>query len=154
MGKRLILPMMVGFGATVFADVLIQFCLAMTGKAIVAPGFAARFPNESAAILAQLGLIGLIGMAFAGGARVFELERWSLLKQGIVHFLITAAVWMPVVWLCWTPMPSYAVWISTLGWTVTYAINWIIQYFIWRRKVRELNRSICAYREVELHEGN
>ena len=154
MGKRLILPMAVGFGATVLAVIVIQFCMAMAGEAVVAPGFAAHFPNESAAVLAQLGLIGLIGMAFAGGARVFEIERWSFLKQGIVHFLITAAVWMPVAWLCWTPMPVEAVWISVGGWTLTYAVNWLIQYFIWRRKVRALNRSIRAYREERTYAGD
>lgn len=153
MGKRIILPMIVSFGATVLVGILVQFCMAMAGEAVVTPGFAARFPNEGAAILAQLGLIGLIGMAFAGGAHVFEIEKWSFLQQGIVHFLITAAVWMPVVWFCWTPMPAAAVWISIGGWTVTYAINWLIQYFIWRRKVRELNRSIRVYRE-EKHAGN
>ena len=154
MGKRLILPMLVGFGTTVFLDILIQFCMAMAGEAVVTPAFAARFPNENAAILAQLGLTGLIGMAFAGGAHVFEIERWSFLKQGIVHFLITAAVWMPVAWLCWTPMPVQAVWISIGGWTLTYAINWLVQYFIWRNKVRALNRSIRAYREGEAHAGD
>lgn len=153
MGKRVFLPMLVGFGVTVLVEIVIQFCMAMAGETVVSPGFAARFPNESAAILAQLGLVGLIGMAFAGGAHVFEIERWSFLQQGIVHFLITAAVWMPVAWLCWTPMPAYAVWISVGGWTVTYVVNWLIQYLIWRRKVREVNCSIRAYQE-EKHAGD
>ena len=66
-----------------------------------------------------------------------------------MHFLITAAVWMPVAWLCWTPIPPEAAWLAAGGWAGTYAIVWAIQYFLWRRKVRELNRSIVCMREEE-----
>ena len=153
MGKKMIVRLAVGLGVTSFVTLVVQFWLAMRGKSIVTPGFAARFPSEAAAVLAQLGLVGFIGMAFAGAARIFEIERWSFLKQGIVHFLITAAVWMPIAWLCWMPMPACAIWISVGGWTLTYAVNWLAQYFVWRWKVRELDRSIRAQQE-EIHESN
>ncbi|MBQ8506801.1 MAG: DUF3021 domain-containing protein [Clostridia bacterium] len=146
MKKRLFPAMATGFGCTVLIVLIIQFWMAQAGQAVVTPSFAARFENETAAALAQLGLVGLIGIAFAGAAQVFELERWSFLLQGLVHFLITAAVWAPVAWLCWTPMPGHAVWISIGGWTATYAINWLVQYFLWRRKVRALNRRIHKFR--------
>ena len=149
MKKRLFFAMIIGFASTVFLLLIIQFSMAQAGHAVVTPRFAARFANESAATLAQLGLVGLIGVAFAGAAQVFELERWSFLKQGIVHFLITAAVWMPIAWLCWTPVPKEALWSAVLGWVGTYAITWSIQYFLWRRKVRELNRSIRRYQKLE-----
>ncbi len=151
MRKRLINSLAVGFGSTVLVVLVIQFCMAQAGHAVVAPAFAARFTSEVAAALAQLGLVGLIGMAFAGAAHVFELERWSFLAQGLAHFLITAAVWMPVAWLCWTPVPANAVWGAACGWMGTYAVTWLVQYFLWRRKVRALNRSIRAYREEDGH---
>lgn len=145
MKKRVVRAMLTGFASTVFVVLIVQLCIAQAGHAVVTPGFAARFSNESAAVLAQLGLVGLIGMAFAGGAQVFEIESWSFLRQGAVHFLITAAVWMPVAGLCWTPVPPEALWGSVAGWLGTYGITWTIQYFLWRRKVREVNRSIRRY---------
>lgn len=151
MKKRLPFVMSMGFGVTVLAALVIQFFSAQAGRSVVVPAFAARFANESAAVLAQLGLIGLIGMAFAGASQIFELERWSFLAQGLMHLLITAAVWVPVAWLCWTPMPSCAVWASIGGWTGTYAIVWSLQYFLWRRRVRALNKSIRAYRKEDEH---
>ena len=151
MGKRLGLPMLIGFGCTEIILMLIQFCMLMAGKSVVAPAFAARFPSETAAVLAQLLLVGMIGVSFAGGAQIFEIERWSFLKQGIVHFLITAAVWVPVAWICWAPIPKNAMWTAIAGWVGTYAIIWGIQYFIWKKKVRELNRNIRARREEEEH---
>lgn len=146
--KRKLFPVLAtGFGCTVLVMLVIQFCMAQAGKSVVAPAFAARFTNEAAAMLAQLGLCGLIGVAFAGGAQVFEIESWSFLKQGIVHFLITAVVWIPVLIICWTPLPKGAIWGTVGGWFATYGITWGIQYLLWRAKVRQINRSIRAYRK-------
>lgn len=144
----------VGFGSTVFVVLVIQLCLLMAGNAVVTPTFAARFPNETAAALAQLGLVGVIGMSFAGAAQVFEIERWSFLGQGAVHFLLTAAVWMPIAWLCWTPIPEGAMVSAAAGWLGTYAATWLAQYFVWRRKVRMLNLSIRAAQEEREDAGD
>lgn len=154
MGKRIIMRLTVSFGSTVFVVLLLQLCLLMAGNAVVTPSFAARFPNEAAAVLAQLGLAGLIGMSFAGAAQIFEIEKWNFLKQGALHFLLTAAVWMPVAWLCWTPMPDGAILGAVLGWAGTYAVTWLVQYFVWRSKVRLLNRSIRAAQEGKENAGN
>lgn len=142
MKKRLFVAICSGFACTMLAQLLIEFFMAQAGTSLVTPGFAARFAHEQAAVLAQLMLVGLIGAAFAGGAQVFEIESWSFLSQGLVHLLITAAVWVPVALLCWTPIPAESAWISISGWLGTYAIVWLIEYFLWRRKVRSLNRSI------------
>lgn len=146
MKRRMALAILIGFASTSFVQMIIFFCMLQAGHAVVTPAFAACFRNESAAMLAQIGLVGVIGMAFAGGAQVFEIERWSFLKQGFVHFLITAAVWMPIAWLCWMPVPKEALWLAVGGWVVAYAITWAIQYILWKKKVRDLNRSIRRYR--------
>ena len=144
-----------GFAVTVAAALAIQILRANACRSLVTDGFAARFASREAAALAQLGLIGLIGAAFSGAALVFEIERWSYLKQGAAHFLITAAVWVPVAWLCWTPYSGPGLWFTIAGWTLTYSINWLVQYAIYKRRIRELNRRISAYRRgVEEHEGN
>ena len=105
--------------------------------------------------MAQLGLVGIIGMTFAGAALVFEIEKWSFLKQGAVHFLITAAVWMPIAWLCWAPVRGKGLVFTIIGWTLTYMVNWLVQYLLARRGVRELNRSIRKFREeVNGHDGH
>lgn len=152
--RRMIMRLAVGFGSTVFVVLAIQLCLLMTGGRVVTPAFAARFPGETAAVLAQLGLAGVIGMSFAGAAQIFEIERWSFLVQGAVHFLVTAAVWMPIAWLCWTPIPEGAIMSAAAGWLGTYAATWLAQYFVWRRKVRMLNLSIRAAQEERENAGD
>ena len=103
MVKKLLNHICCGFTVTTVIALLIQIVRTNAGMGVVTDGFAARFASREAAALAQLGLIGLIGAAFSGAALVFEIERWSYLKQGAAHFLLTAAVWVPVAWLCWSP---------------------------------------------------
>ena len=155
MVKKLLNHICCGFTVTTVIALLIQIVRANAGMGVVTDGFAARFASREAAALAQLGLIGLIGAAFSGAALVFEIERWSYLKQGAAHFLITAAVWVPVAWLCWSPYSGPGLWLTIAGWTLTYCINWMVQYAIYKRRICELNRRIRAYRRgVDEHEGD
>lgn len=142
MFKRLLMRIYHGFSITMIVNLAVHLLVARFCGGCVTESFAARFPNISMAAIVQLLLVGLIGAAFAGAAQVFENERWSFLTQGIVHFLITAAVWMPIARLCWSPIPDGAMWCALGGWLLTYGVTWLIQYFLWRKKVRELNRSI------------
>ena len=147
MGKKLMRHLYHGFVNTVCVSMIVELAIAQILGHGVTPGFAAHFNCETAASLAQLGLVGVIGMTFAGAALVFEIERWSYLKQGAVHFLITAAVWMPIARLCWSPVRGIGLAFTIAGWTLTYTVNWLVQYLLARWRIRELNRRINAFHE-------
>ena len=147
MGKKLLMHLYHGFTITVSVCMFVEFFIGQVLDHSVTAEFSAYFRNEGAAALAQLGLVGLIGMAFAGAALIFEIERWSYLKQGLVHFIITAAVWMPIAWLCWAPVRGRGLVFTIIGWTLTYMVNWLVQYLLARQRIRELNRSIRAFHE-------
>lgn len=147
MVKKLFRHLYHGFLISVSVSMIVELVIAQSMGRGVTPGFAARFSCETAAALAQLGLVGIIGMTFAGAALVYEIEKWSYLKQGLVHFLITAAVWMPIAWLCWSPVRGIGLAFTIIGWTLTYAVNWLVQYLLARRRIRELNRSISAFHQ-------
>ena len=154
MAKKLLLRALHGFGITVSVCLLVQLIIAQFAGSSVTPAFGAHFRNEAAAALAQLGLTGIVGAAFACAAALFEIERWGFLQQGIVHFLVTAAVWMPIAYLCWMPDSRVGIRIAIGGWTLTYAINWTVQYFLYRHRIAALNRRIQAYRRRDTHAGN
>ena len=61
----------------------------------VTPAFAARFQSPVAAVIVQLLLIGFIGAVFAACSVIFDIERWSFLKQGLIHLTITSALGIP-----------------------------------------------------------
>ena len=154
MAKKLLLRALHGFGITVSVCLLVQLAIAQFTGSSVTPAFAIHFRSEAAAALAQLGLTGIVGAAFACAAALFEIERWGFLKQGVVHFLVTAAVWIPIACICWMPDSRMGIWIAIGGWTLTYAVNWTVQYFLYRHRIAALNRSIQAYRGRDRHAGN
>lgn len=144
-----------GFSITMIVNIIVHLIVFYAAGTAVTPDFAARFGSEVAATLVQLLLVGVIGMAFAAAAMIFEMERWSFLKQGIVHFLVTAAVWMPIAWLCWTPYSGRGLVFTILGWTLTYVVIWWVQYLIGKRDVCRVNlqiRASCAGEDG--YEGN
>ena len=149
MWKKAFARIPLGFASTVFVVALIQICIAQNGGSTVTERFASFFAVKDAAVLTQLLLAGAIGAAFSGASVVYDLERWSFLRQGIVYFVITAAVWVPVLLICWTPMPKEGILFSSLGWTGTYAITWGIQYAVYRNRIRDLNRKIHERNKAE-----
>ena len=149
MWKKAFARIPTGFASTVLAAALIQICIAQNGGLTVTARFASHFAAKDAAVLTQLLLVGGIGAAFSGASVVYDLERWSFLRQGVVYFAITAAVWVPVLLICWTPMPKEGILFSGLGWTGTYAITWGIQYAVYRKRIRDLNRKIHERNRME-----
>ena len=147
--KNLLRRMAVGFSATAAVAIVIQILMGQSGRSVVTPEFAARFAGEVPAALAQLGLVSLIGAAFAAAAIVFDFAHWSYLRQGAAHFAITAAVWLPVARLCWRPAAAWVLGAQAAGWAFTYAVIWLIQYLVCRRRVAEANARIEARRRDE-----
>lgn len=147
--RRILTRMAVGFSASILIAAGIQIALGQAmGEGVVTPEFAARFASEVAAAVAQLVLIGVIGATFAAAALVLQIERWSYLRQGVTHFLITAAVWLPVAWLCWRPTAAWMLGVELASWTFPYAVIWFVQYLLCRRRVAEANARIEERREV------
>ena len=147
--KKMAQRAVTGFSATALIQMIIFFFMAQAKVKPLTAEFSAHFSNETAAVIAQLLLCSLIGVAFACGSVIFEIERWSYLLQGAVHFVFTAAVWMPIAWICWRPDSLGAALAAGLGWLFTYAVNWFVQYLIYRNRIRKLNEYIASYGEGE-----
>ena len=135
----------IGFSATVIIHLAIAFFLVQAGISPVTPEFAAHFTNEVAAVIVQTVLSSLIGVAFACGSLVFEIERWSFLLQGAVHFGLTAAVWVPIASNCWRPTSVSIAFRAALGWLATYLVTWFAQYMIYRSGIKKLNADIASF---------
>lgn len=148
--RKILEHVAVGFSVSTAIAILVQILLGQAGgNPVVTPAFAARFASEGVAAVAQIGLIGLIGATFSAAALVLQIERWSYLRQGAVHLLLTAAVWVPVSLLCWSPVEGWGLWVQIGSWTFTYAVIWLIQYLVCRRRVAEANARIEARRRGE-----
>ena len=134
--------------ACMLINQLVGVCISLSNAdgrySPVTPAFAARFPSDTAAVIVQLLLIGLVGAVFAACSVIFEIERWSFLKQGLVHLAITSAVCVPVCLYCWMPESAAGALILCASWLFTYTATWLSQYLIYRHRIRALDARIKA----------
>ncbi len=141
--KKALLRGVRGYCITATVTTLVGLITGLCGaKHACMPDFIARVGSEAIAVHLQTLLMSLIGFAFGAGSVLFEIERWSFLKQGAAHLAITAAVWVFVELFCFSPITPPVVLSFALSAAGTYAITWGIQYFVWRSRVRQLNAKI------------
>ncbi|MBO4297513.1 MAG: DUF3021 domain-containing protein [Clostridia bacterium] len=132
----------IGIGLSQIVNIIISLAVGKGGYISVLPDFAARFPNELSAVIAQALLTGFLSLAFAMASVFFLIERWSFLRQCVMHCLVTAAVWIPVVWFVWIPRELPGLLIAFLNFAAAYAVTWGAQVAVNRRVVRRINEKI------------
>lgn len=108
-----------------------------------APELAVQMGSEIAAVILQALLCGILGTACAMGSVVFEVERWGITKQTILHFLIMSLSLLPVAYISnwmeqslWGVLSYFAIFVGV------YVVIWAVQYLIWHVAVRKINRKI------------
>ena len=146
--KQALRRALVSAPACMLINQIVGICISLSNAdgrySPVTPAFAARFESPVAAVVVQLLLIGLIGATFAACSVLFQIERWSFLKQGLVHLAITSAVGIPICLFCWMPQSARGALILCLSWLFTYVATWLSQYFVYRHRVRALDAKIKA----------
>lgn len=110
---------------------------------MMVPEFAARFSSPYLAFGVQLLLLGVISAAFGGSSVIYDIERWSFLKQGIIHFLVTVSIWLPISIFCWMPAKYISAAVSTLiSFLFTYVLTWILRYIQCKEAINKINTRI------------
>ena len=95
------------------------------------------------AVIIQYFLTGIIGTTFAATTVLFEIDSWSLLKQTIIHFIITSIVMYTAGFLCgWFPhkLSSTLIWFGIF--IVIYVIFWISFSSYYKSKVKKMNEAL------------
>ena len=95
------------------------------------------------AVIIQYFLTGIIGTTFAATTVLFEIDSWSLLKQTIIHFIITSIVMYIAGFLCgWFPhkLSSTLIWFGIF--IVIYVIFWISFSSYYKNKVKKMNEAL------------
>lgn len=109
----------------------------------VPPSLISQAGNEVRAVVLEFMLSGLIGFAFAAGSAIFQIDRWSLAKQTVCHFILVSLIFFPAAWFCRWVGNSVASW---LGFFVVYCsiyfFSWIFQYRYWKKKILSINQKL------------
>lgn len=107
------------------------------------PELAGRFSSDGIALGVQNVCAGIIGLAFGACSIIFDIEKWSFVKQGIVHFIITSAVWVGISVFCWGLGKYTATLISTfINFAVTYFLIWFLNYRRYKKNIEEINERL------------
>lgn len=99
--------------------------------------------TKIAAVIIQYFLTGIIGTTFAATTVIFEMDSWSLLRQTILHFIITSIVMYVAGFLCgWFPhkVSSTLIWFGIF--IVIYVIFWISFSSYYKNKVKKMNEAL------------
>ncbi|MFS1516651.1 DUF3021 domain-containing protein [Bacillus sp. SCS-151] len=150
--SRIVGGFVIGVVIGQIVQVTISFKLGHGEYIPVLDHFSSYFNKEIVAVILQILLTGIIGVAFAISSLIFDIAKWSLLKQYIVHFCITALVWVPIVMLIWTPRTTLSTMIFLINFLGTYVITWVIQYVISKKDIKQINAAI-QLKQLE-KEGN
>lgn len=154
MKKKLILRGALGFpiGITIgyLITILISLIWAEGYYSPCVPELITVMGNEIKAVILQALLCGLLGIGFGAGGVIWEIERWSLVKQTGIYFLVVSVIMMPIAYILYWMEHSLAGFASYFGiFALIFAIVWAVQVMVGRQHVRKLNDSLYKARDEE-----
>ena len=109
----------------------------------VAPELIGTMGNELNAVILQTVLCAVMGAGFAAASVIWELDSWSLAKQSGIYFLIISVIMLPIAYFAnWMKHTVVGV-LSYAGiFVAIFATVWLVQYFIWKQKIKKMNALI------------
>lgn len=95
------------------------------------------------AVIIQYFLTGIIGVSFAATTVIFEMDRWSIIRQTALHFVINSIVMFAAGFLCgWFPhtVKSTIIWFAIF--ITVYIIIWFCFTLYYKLKVKQINEKL------------
>lgn len=145
--KTIIKRILFGFATGVFIGetiLILESLSAGTGSFYpVSPYLIKNAGSDLAAVIIQYFCTGIMGATFSASSIIFELDNWSLLKQTVIHFILTSVLMYIIGFICgWYPHNV----VNTLIWfgmfIVVYIIFWLSFFLYYKKKTREINESL------------
>ena len=96
---------------------------------------------------------GIYGALAWGSSVIYEIESWSILRCTVTHGLITfggLTVFFGVLVVAgWMKKPSLgAALIMLIMFLLVYFLIWLIQFMIYRRKVKKMNLKLREWKGI------
>lgn len=99
--------------------------------------------SEVKAMLMQTILSGILGSVFGGMSFIWEIERWSILKQTAVYFLSVSIPMMGISYLLyWMEHSLNGFLLYFLIFVMVFFVVWLFNFAIYWFKVRRINEEL------------
>ena len=133
----------IGLLISLVIALIISFVIGDGAYYPVIPELAEDCGGELWAVLLQSACSLLYGAAWGGASVIWEMERWSLLRQTVTHLVICSAATFPVAYFTrWMPhsvvgiLGYYGIFLGI------YALIWLSAYASMRARVRAFNEKV------------
>lgn len=84
-----------------------------------------------------------LGIYFGVASLIFETEKWSALKQTLVHYTISTILWLIIaLQLGWLPYNLLSVALGILTFTFIYIIYWTGFYLYFKKMEESMNKQL------------
>ena len=99
--------------------------------------------SEVKAMLLQTMLSGILGSVFGGMSFIWEIERWSILKQTAVYFLSVSIPMMGISYLLyWMEHSLNGFLLYFLIFVMVFFVVWLFNFAIYWFNVRRINQEL------------
>lgn len=99
--------------------------------------------SEIQAVILQAFLCGMIGFGFSASSVVWDIEKWGLVKQTGIYFLILSVIMLPIAYATYWMEHSLEGFLSYFGiFVAIFAVIWVVEYMIAMRNVKKLNEKL------------
>jgi hypothetical protein len=141
--KRCLLGVPVGLAISTTITIVISLALGDGAYYAVVPELTAVCGSEINAVVVQALLSMLYGAAWAGASVIWEIERWSLLRQTVSHLIVCSLATFPIAYFAWW-MPHNGAGIALYFgiFFAVYLIIWLAQYAAMRKRLKQINERI------------
>ena len=147
MKKKIIIRCSLGFliGITIgyLITILISLVYADGYYSPCVPELISMTGSEINAVILQALLCGLLGAGFGVSSVIWEVDRWSIVIQTGIYFLIASIIMLPTAWLLYWMEHSIKGFLSYfIIFLLIFVIIWIIQFLVGKQNVRKMNANL------------
>lgn len=147
MKKKLLIRCLLGapIGVTVslIITIIISLCTGH-GEYYPAPHELMDFcGSEITAVIIQLFCSLAVGAIGGGSSVIWDIEKWSLTKQTLIHFAVIVIPYVPISYvLNWMPHYLFGALGYVAAFIVAYIVIWLSIYLSIRAKIKKMNRHL------------
>ena len=152
---RVLVLSSIGFGLGVIAGVMISAISATLAHNdgtlyLCSDEFAKAVGNPLTAFLIQALATGILGAVSVGGSAIYEVEKWSLVKVTLIHYVLAMTTFFVVAFsMKWFSIRDIETLIMFLAMTVMYFIIWLVNYCSYRAELRKINMELDELKSSE-----
>ena len=154
--QRVIMLSSIGFGLGVIAGTIIA---AFSGTLshddgtmyLCAPELIEAVGDPLTAFTIQAIVLGFQGVLAMGGSAVYSIEKWSVLRCTLTHYLaVMAGIYTCAFTLRWFSISdTRAILIMFLILTPPYFLIWLINYISYKMELKKINSELEELRTVK-----